>query len=660
MKLSYRPEIDGLRAISVILVILYHLKIKLQNHSLFEFGYLGVDIFFVISGYLIGRIILLNLFAKKYSFKNFYESRARRLLPALAFILFLSVPLAVILLLPLDLIHFAKSALYSIFFSSNFFFFFSDIQYDAKESLLTPLLHTWSLGVEEQFYLFFPIFIFVIIKYLKNFFLIIVITGIFLSLCLAELINNNISQSLNFYMLPTRAWELLIGTLIAYFELKKGRLIKKEFLNIISPVVGALLLLISFLIFNDTTKHPSILSLIPITGVALVLASHKSKNNWLIKCLSTKVLVNIGLISYSLYLVHYPILSFYRIYFGQINPFNLTILIPVIFLTSIFSYKFVEKPFRNKKKINLKNFTFTILLSFAFLVITTSFLITSKGLSSRLPDIFSNESQIRLRDKLRDNKGTCFHRTDNFCNFNSFKNKTKVVLVGDSIMGSLSFDLKKKLDNKKINFKTIMIGPCYYIPDFEIKGTNCSKNFQEKSKKAILNEKNSIIILGGNLSSNLYDKKFTSDKNISVDRAIILSVEELLKKNHKIILVYPIPSLDVHVPQAVFNLIGNKMIFNLNKQEVEKKLSENIIFKDYKKYKSETKNVYNILDKLSHKNLHRIYPHTLFCDTYLKNKCVGNTEENFFYSDKIHPSKISSNMINNLIINKIDQINNKD
>ena len=660
MKLSYRPEIDGLRAISVILVILYHLKIKLQNQILFEFGYLGVDIFFVISGYLIGRIILLNLFAKKFSFKNFYESRARRLLPALAFILILSVPLAVIFLLPLDLIHFAKSALYSIFFSSNFFFFFSDIQYDAKDSLLTPLLHTWSLGVEEQFYLFFPILVFIIIKYFKNFFLIIAITGIFLSLCLAELINNNISESLNFYMLPTRAWELLIGSLIAYFELKKGQLIKKESLNISSPLIGVLLLLTSFYIFNDTTRHPSLLTLIPITGAALILVSHKYKNNWLIKFLSTKALVNIGLISYSLYLVHYPILSYYRIYFGGINLFNLTILIPVIFLTSIFSYKFIEKPFRNKKKINLKNFILTILISFTLLVITTGYLITSKGLSSRLPDIFSNESQIRLRDKLSDDKGICFHRTDNFCNFNSFKNKTKVVLVGDSIMGSLSFDLKKKLDFKKINFKTIMIGPCYYIPEFEIKGTNCSKNFQENSKKAILSEKNSIIMLGGNLSSNLNDKKFTTDNNISVEKAIILSVEELLKKNHKIILIYPVPSLDVHVPQTVFNLVGNKMIFNLNKQEIEKKLSENIIFKDYKKYKSETKNVYSILDKLSHKNLHRVYPHTLFCDTYLKNKCVGNTEENFFYSDKIHPSKIASNMINNLIINKIDQINNKD
>ena len=227
MRLSYRPEIDGLRGISIILVILYHLKISVKNQNLFEFGYLGVDIFFVISGYLIGRIVLKKISEKNFSFKNFYENRARRLLPALIFTIFLSLFLAITFLLPIDLIDYAKSILSTIFFTSNFFFFFTDIQYDAKNSLLLPLLHTWSLSVEEQFYLFFPITIFLIIKYFQKFLLFFIVLGVFLSLILAEFIDSNISKSLNFFLLPTRIWELLIGTLIAFLELKKKHVVNK-------------------------------------------------------------------------------------------------------------------------------------------------------------------------------------------------------------------------------------------------------------------------------------------------------------------------------------------------------------------------------------------------------------------------------------------------
>ena len=158
MKNSYRPEIDGLRTIAVISVIIYHAEITINNIKLFQGGFIGVDIFFVISGYLITSIILNELIDKNsFSFKNFYERRIRRILPTLLFVILISIPIAWVKLSPNDFLNFSKSALYSLGFSSNIFFWYSGQQYEAESALLLPLLHTWSLSVEEQFYIFFPI-----------------------------------------------------------------------------------------------------------------------------------------------------------------------------------------------------------------------------------------------------------------------------------------------------------------------------------------------------------------------------------------------------------------------------------------------------------------------------------------------------------------------
>ena len=171
MKITYRPEIDGLRAVAVTAVILYHAQINIFDSQLFKGGFIGVDVFFVISGYLITTIILKELVTTgQFSFKNFYERRIRRILPALIFVMIVSIPFAWIFLLPNSLIDFSKSILYSLGFSSNFYFHFSGQQYDSESSLLKPFLHTWSLSVEEQFYIFFPIALLITFKFLKKIF----------------------------------------------------------------------------------------------------------------------------------------------------------------------------------------------------------------------------------------------------------------------------------------------------------------------------------------------------------------------------------------------------------------------------------------------------------------------------------------------------------
>ena len=223
VKFAYRPEIDGLRAIAVTAVILYHAQIVIFGDQSFKGGFIGVDIFFVISGYLITSIILKELITtNSFSFKYFYQRRVRRILPVLLFVMLVTLPFAWAYLLPSAFIDFSKSILYSLGFSSNFYFWYSGQEYGAESGLIKPFLHTWSLSVEEQYYIIFPIIFFITFKYFKKYLIHILIIGFIVSLGLADWASKNYYASLNFYILPTRAWELLAGSILSYFEFTKS------------------------------------------------------------------------------------------------------------------------------------------------------------------------------------------------------------------------------------------------------------------------------------------------------------------------------------------------------------------------------------------------------------------------------------------------------
>ena len=222
MKLRYRPEIDGLRAIAVFSVIIYHAKFFFNEKVFLKGGFIGVDIFLVISGYLITSLILKEYKQTNFfSYKYFYERRARRILPALLFIIIVSSVIAYLFLLPLSFVDFAYSSISSILFSSNIYFWATGIEYAATSELYRPLLHTWSLSIEEQFYIVFPIFLIFLLKNFERNILKIVIFFFIISLIFATYGNNKF-QSLNFYIIFSRGWELLAGSLLSICELKFG------------------------------------------------------------------------------------------------------------------------------------------------------------------------------------------------------------------------------------------------------------------------------------------------------------------------------------------------------------------------------------------------------------------------------------------------------
>ena len=336
--MNYRSEIDGLRALAVIPVILFH-----AGFSTFSGGYVGVDVFFVISGYLITTILISDLQAGNFSIVRFYERRARRILPALFFVMLVSTLFAWVLLTPDELVSFSKSIAAVSLFVSNFFFWI-DGGYFETAAELKPLLHTWSLAVEEQYYIFFPIFLMLFWRFGRKFILWAVIFVAIISLAIAQ-VGASLRPVLNFFLLTSRAWEIAIGAIASLFLLDKNfskvGLNSKQFFSL----VGFVLILLSVFLFNNDTPFPSVYALLPTVGAVLIIL-FAEKDTYIGKLLSTRIFVGVGLISYSAYLWHQPILVFARIVALSFGVIPKSVLLALIFSISIFSWKYIEAPFR--------------------------------------------------------------------------------------------------------------------------------------------------------------------------------------------------------------------------------------------------------------------------------------------------------------------------
>lgn len=343
--MKYRKEIDGLRAVAIIPVLLFHSGIPYLSG-----GYLGVDVFFVISGFLITSIIFEEAKNDNFSILNFYERRARRILPALFVVLLVtSFVLPLITSKPNLLSNYGESMLSVVFFASNIYFF-NTSGYFGTASELSPLLHTWSLAVEEQYYLIFPLFTVFCLRYGIKIFI--------LSLSLVSLVSIGIAEwgwrhqpIGNFYLIPTRAWELLVGSLGAIIATEITKIFSER-LRSVFAALGIVLVLSSYILFCRTTPHPSILTFIPVFGSLLIIL-FANKSNTVGKILSSALLTHIGLISYSLYLWHQPILSLAKLDTKlQLDTITQVSLLLAIYLISLATFKFVETPFRKKQKFS--------------------------------------------------------------------------------------------------------------------------------------------------------------------------------------------------------------------------------------------------------------------------------------------------------------------
>ena len=434
-KLTYRTDVDGLRAVAVLLVLGDHFR----TH--FSGGYVGVDVFFVISGYLISAAILKEMANGTFSIVTFYERRIRRIFPALIVMLLGACALAYHYLFPVELLDFARSLLAAMFSVSNFWFWSQAGYFDAP-SAFKPLLHTWSLAVEEQFYILFPIFLVLIRRFLPKQLKLAIFGFAALTFGLAVFYVKR-DASAAFFFSPLRAWELLIGTIVSQKYLPTIRSVVGR--NI-ATLAGLAMILVPSLRYTAATSFPGLAALPPCLGAALIIAGGETGTSLVGRLLSLRPVVFVGLISYSLYLWHWPVLVFQNIgeLVAQLPGHDRRLklaMFGISILLGYLSWKLVETPFRKGPLRPDRKGLFAVNgVAVALVTAIGIGVIALDGLPGRFPpDALAAAAYLNYGMKEAFRQGTCFIGSDN--TFREFDqavclkqamDKPNVLLLGDS------------------------------------------------------------------------------------------------------------------------------------------------------------------------------------------------------------------------------------
>lgn len=520
---GYRPEIDGLRAVAVLAVVIFH-----AGFTNLSGGFIGVDIFFVISGYLITGIIYQP--ASPFSYKDFYNRRIKRLFPALIFTIATSFIFAYFILTPKELKSFSLSAILSIIPASNILFWQESGYFDTSAAF-KPLLHTWSLSVEEQFYIFWPAILIAMGKLLQKRhipYAIVALTAA--SLILSQyMVYTDKNQA--YYLTPYRAFELLTGSILVW--IKSERTIKEKYKNILF-ITATTSLTALFFIYNKSTPFPGINALFVCALTAVIILVSDSSLARLI--LANKPMVGLGLISYSLYLIHWPITVFYKLYFdANLTIWDSGLIIILSLLSAIFMYYYVERPFRYSNSLPppFSRKGAIIYLCAAFIVLLPSaHAALTQGWLWRLP----KELQLSIKE-IENNRNAYWRLIDE--ETSSYTQKSnRVLVIGNSFAIDIFFALKST-HNYQVRYSGSTSHECYALsekiaPDSKI---DCQKNF-----KALINNTNTK-----NADFIIINERWVIEKETEPYlKSLSNSIQEIKKIN----------------PQASFVIVGPRQTFD--------------------------------------------------------------------------------------------------
>lgn len=612
--MEYRREIDGLRALAVLPVILFHAGFKT-----FSGGFIGVDVFFVISGYLITTIILAELEQGKFSIVNFYERRARRILPALFLVMLVCIPFAWIWLLPSDMKGFSQSLIAVAVFASNILFW-SESGYFDTATELKPLLHTWSLAVEEQYYVLFPLFLMLLWKLGKR--CILVILGVVFagSFAVAEW-KSYAEPAAAFYLLPARAWELLIGAFAAFYLSKDNR---KEFDKATGEVggwLGVALILYAMFTYSETTPFPGLYALVPTLGAVLIILFATNQTT-VGKFVGNKAFVGIGLVSYSAYLWHQPLFAFAR-HKGLNEDGNILFLqlSLVTFMFAYFSWKYVEAPFRKRGFVN-RRLIFFLGLLFTFFFIYIGYLGNrDNGFESRFKLVLSGDiGQTDFHKYIDAKYYDCEPKivAENALRWEGFlrckqskQGIPEIILLGDSHAEHLFLGLAEYIPSKNVAFYILDEKPYIGVDNFK-------PIFNE-----ILNNKAPQHII---LTMHFMERVDASGSGLY--EGFSSTISALLKAGKSVTLVGDVPRFNQDAGQCVYSSpLKPKASCTLSHNNVEQQLS-----------------VYNnILERLARE--YGLTYLSIYEDLCVDNLCSMSKDDAILYHDDNHLNIIGSKLV---------------
>ena len=612
--MEYRREIDGLGALAVLPVILFHAGFKT-----FSGGFIGVDVFFVISGYLITTIILAELEQGKFSIVNFYERRARRILPALFLVMLVCIPFAWIWLLPSDMKGFSQSLIAVAVFASNILFW-SESGYFDTATELKPLLHTWSLAVEEQYYVLFPLFLMLLWKLGKR--CILVILGVVFagSFAVAEW-KSYAEPAAAFYLLPARAWELLIGAFAAFYLSKDNR---KEFDKATGEVggwLGVALILYAMFTYSETTPFPGLYALVPTLGAVLIILFATNQTT-VGKFVGNKAFVGIGLVSYSAYLWHQPLFAFAR-HKGLNEDGNILFLqlSLVTFMFAYFSWKYVEAPFRKRGFVN-RRLIFFLGLLFTFFFIYIGYLGNrDNGFESRFKLVLSGDiGQTDFHKYIDAKYYDCEPKivAENALRWEGFlrckqskQGIPEIILLGDSHAEHLFLGLAEYIPSKNVAFYILDEKPYIGVDNFK-------PIFNE-----ILNNKAPQHII---LTMHFMERVDASGSGLY--EGFSSTISALLKAGKSVTLVGDVPRFNQDAGQCVYSSpLKPKASCTLSHNNVEQQLS-----------------VYNnILERLARE--YGLTYLSIYEDLCVDNLCSMSKDDAILYRDDNHLNIIGSKLV---------------
>lgn len=680
--MNYRKEIDGLRALAVLPVIFFH-----AGFRWFSGGFVGVDVFFVISGYLITTIITSEMQKGTFSIVRFYERRARRILPALFFVILVCLPFAWRLSLPNQLKEFSKSLVAVCLFISNILFW-KESGYFAAAAEEKPLLHTWSLAVEEQYYVIFPLFIILFWRFGKTWLLRSMFILLLISFLLAQIGGNIDFKSFRithawswwstpdwgFFLAPARGWELLIGALASFMHFPLNE--KNKHTHQTLSFLGFVMILYSIFTFNGSTPFPSLYALLPTLGTAFIILFAKPET-WVGRILSHPWAVGVGLISYSTYLWHQPLFAFARMYSFN-NPSVTTFLVLSIASVGLgyLSWRFVENPFREKRRFSRNAIFMSSFLMSVFIMGIGVIGYVNNGFAERYPNFVPEKTNEATACKLKPiNSKFPFLTT---CEFGDLQSKRTVALYGDSHATAIFSSLDKTLKEEGIRGIRVVNEKCEVIPRAVVSyksikpstvlAQDCLASmpplmdYLRKNTEAIvvsIRWTYKMFPIENIVDSPTYDNgeggvEFNDNPkahyyvyqngDFSVgpsakEYAIKDLLDRLLSTERRIILNYPVPENGWDIPS-----------YNLKEWRRTRKFSENIST-SHANFKKRHRFVEHALDAYGeHRNLKRIKPESLLCDTFIPNRCVAQWNSIPLYFDDDHLSNAGSQLVVNEII----------